>query len=77
MCLYPAGVLNKKALKIPMASRSFVPFIFCPILAVVRKLFFANTYARNELNDLGIIGGLCFYMDTWSDDFYDIRGESY
>ncbi len=34
-CLSAAGVVNKKAQKIPMASRAFVPFIFCPMLAAV------------------------------------------
>jgi len=38
-CLSAAGVVNKKANKIPMASRAFVPFIFCPILAAVAHSF--------------------------------------
>jgi drug/metabolite transporter (DMT)-like permease len=39
-CLSAAGVVNKLAIKIPMASRSFIPFIFCPILAALAHYFF-------------------------------------
>lgn len=31
-CYSAAGVVNKKAVRIPMASRSFIPFIFCALI---------------------------------------------
>jgi len=37
--LSAAGIVNKLALKIPMASRSFVPFIFSPLLAILGNYF--------------------------------------
>jgi drug/metabolite transporter (DMT)-like permease len=39
LCLSATGVVNKMATKIPMASRSFVPFIFCPPLATLANYF--------------------------------------
>jgi len=42
-CLSAAGVVNKKANKIPMASRAFVPFIFCPMLAAIAHSFAPST----------------------------------
>lgn len=38
-CLSASGIINKKAVHIPMASRSFVPFIFCPPLAILGNYF--------------------------------------
>lgn len=38
-CLSAAGVVNKLAIRIPMASRSFIPFIFSPLLAAVAHDF--------------------------------------
>ena len=37
--LSAAGIVNKLAVKIPMASRSFVPFIFSPLLATLGNYF--------------------------------------
>jgi drug/metabolite transporter (DMT)-like permease len=37
--LSAAGIVNKLAIKIPMASRSFVPFIFSPLLALLGNYF--------------------------------------
>lgn len=39
-CLSAAGVINKLALRIPIASRSLIPFIFCPFLAAIGNYFF-------------------------------------
>ncbi len=38
-CLSATGVVNKLAVKIPIASRSFIPFIFCPPLALLGNYF--------------------------------------
>lgn len=38
-CLSATGVVNKKAKSIPMASRSFIPFIFCPPIALIGNYF--------------------------------------
>lgn len=38
-CLSATGVVNKKAKNIPMASRSFIPFIFCPPIALIGNYF--------------------------------------
>jgi drug/metabolite transporter (DMT)-like permease len=38
-CLSATGVINKMAQKIPMASRSFIPFIFCPPMALIGNYF--------------------------------------
>jgi drug/metabolite transporter (DMT)-like permease len=38
-CLSATGVVNKMAQRIPMASRSFMPFIFCPPLALIGNYF--------------------------------------
>ncbi len=60
MCLSAAGVLNKKALKIPMASRSFVPFIFCPILAVVGNYFSPTPMPEMSLMIWALLAGFAF-----------------
>jgi len=38
-CLSATGVVNKLAVKIPIASRSFIAFIFCPPLALLGNHF--------------------------------------
>jgi drug/metabolite transporter (DMT)-like permease len=38
-CLTATGVVNKMAVKIPLASRTFVTFIFCPPLAFIGNYF--------------------------------------
>jgi drug/metabolite transporter (DMT)-like permease len=50
LCLSATGVVNKMAEKIPMASRSFVPFIFCPPLAAL-----ANFYVPTPMPELNAI----------------------
>lgn len=42
-CLSATGVVNKMAQKIPMASRSFIPFIFCPPMALIGNYFSPTT----------------------------------
>lgn len=39
-CLSATGIVNKKAVQIPLASRTFVPFIFCPPLALLSNYFY-------------------------------------
>jgi drug/metabolite transporter (DMT)-like permease len=48
-CLSATGILNKKAVRIPMASRSFVPFIFCPPLAMLGNYFVPTPMPEMEL----------------------------
>jgi drug/metabolite transporter (DMT)-like permease len=60
MCLSAAGVFNKKALKIPMASRSFVPFIFCPILAFVGNYFSPTAMPEMSLMIWALLAGFAF-----------------
>jgi drug/metabolite transporter (DMT)-like permease len=38
-CLSATGVVNKMAVKIPLASRTFASFIFCPPLALIGNHF--------------------------------------
>ncbi|MFM9836355.1 MAG: DMT family transporter [Methylophilaceae bacterium] len=38
-CLSATGIINKKAVKLPLASRTFVPFIFCPPLALLGNYY--------------------------------------
>ena len=38
-CLSATGVVNKKAVDIPMMSRSLIPFVFCPVIALVANYF--------------------------------------
>ena len=61
-CLSATGVINKMAVKIPMASRSFVPFIFCPLLAAV-----ANYMVPAPMPDLSLItwGLLACFAFLW------------
>lgn len=49
-CLSATGVINKKAAQIPLASRTFVPFIFCPPLALI-----GNYYAPTSLPHIGLM----------------------
>src|SRR5450830_629675 len=42
-CLSATGVANKMAQKIPMASRSLIPFIFCPPIALIGNYFEPST----------------------------------
>jgi drug/metabolite transporter (DMT)-like permease len=41
--LSATGIVNKMAKKIPMASRSFIPFIFCPPMALISSYFVPTT----------------------------------
>jgi drug/metabolite transporter (DMT)-like permease len=61
-CLSATGVINKLAVKIPMASRSFVPFIFCPPLAAI-----ANYMNPAPMPDLNLItwGLLACFAFLW------------
>ncbi len=61
-CYSAAGIVNNKAAHIPMASRSFVPFIFCPVLAVI-----ANFFAPSGFPDLAPMMwlALCAFAFIW------------
>ena len=61
-CLSATGVINKLAVKIPMASRSFVPFIFCPLLAAL-----ANQIAPAPMPELSMMtwGLLACFAFLW------------
>lgn len=48
-CLSATGVVNKKAVQIPMASRSFIPFIFCPPLAMLGNHFVPTSMPEIDL----------------------------
>lgn len=60
MFLSAAGVVNKMALKIPMASRSFIPFIFCPVLAAVGNYFALTPMPEMSLITWGLLAGFAF-----------------
>lgn len=60
MFLSAAGVVNKMALKIPMASRSFIPFIFCPVLAAVGNYFAPTPMPEMSLITWGLLAGFAF-----------------
>jgi drug/metabolite transporter (DMT)-like permease len=49
-CLSATGIVNKMAIKIPLASRTFVPFIFCPPLALL-----GNHFVPAPMPDMGIV----------------------
>ncbi|HPH06805.1 MAG TPA: DMT family transporter [Methylotenera sp.] len=62
LCLSATGVVNKKAVKIPMASRSFIPFIFCPPLAAL-----ASYFVPVPMPEIGLItwGLLACFAFVW------------
>jgi drug/metabolite transporter (DMT)-like permease len=49
-CLSATGIVNKMAVKIPLASRTFVPFVFCPPLALV-----GNHFVPTPMPDLAML----------------------
>ena len=59
-CLSATGVVNKLAVKIPMASRSFVPFIFCPPLAALANYFVPAPMPELSLVTWGLLACFAF-----------------
>ncbi|MGZ5818318.1 MAG: DMT family transporter, partial [Burkholderiaceae bacterium] len=61
-CYSAAGIVNNKATHIPMASRSFVPFVFCPVLAVI-----ANFFSPSSIPDMAPMMwlALCAFAFIW------------
>ncbi|MGZ3241594.1 MAG: DMT family transporter [Burkholderiaceae bacterium] len=61
-CYSAAGIVNNKAIHIPMASRSFVPFVFCPVLAVI-----ANFFSPSSIPDMAPMMwlALCAFAFIW------------
>jgi drug/metabolite transporter (DMT)-like permease len=59
-CLSATSVINKLAIKIPMASRSFVPFIFCPILATFANQIVPVTMPELSLMTWGLLACFAF-----------------
>jgi drug/metabolite transporter (DMT)-like permease len=52
-CLSVTGVVNKMAVKIPIASRTFITFIFCPPLALI-----GNYFVPAPMPEIGLTMGL-------------------
>lgn len=49
-CLSATGIANKMAVRIPLASRAFVPFIFCPPLALLSHYFLPTPMPELGMN---------------------------
>jgi len=59
--LSATGVVNKMAVKIPMASRSFVPFIFCPLLAVLANLYVPTSMPELDATSWLLLAAFAFF----------------